>query len=204
MSTPPSDTLIIGNVDEVQLFMLYTLTGGNVERTASISRVEPDVITALAHDRNWRARIGGRGALDSELGKSAEQAVNRLTNYVTAERLGNVFANIIARLDTDPEFARQFCLEWKPKHPGSDDGEYVFTAKQLVELAKGLEIVSNVKYRALGDKVALEASVSGNAQAPQNISINIYKALAARFESNPAIDHGANIIDAVAVDATKG
>lgn len=179
-------------VDEVRLFMLYTLFGGDARRVAVVSRVPQSRIESLAHDFNWKAKLSGRGGLDTEEGQEAERVLNRVTNYVTAERLSRVYGRLIDELDSDPNFARQFCTV-----VDLDSKETSFNTKNLVELAKGLQICHDIKYRALQDKQAQAADVSSGAQSAAQFSLNVYKALATRFDCNIVVDTASEIAKAV-------
>lgn len=178
-------------VDEVKLFMLYTLTGGDAKRVSVISRVDVRRIEALAHDFRWKDKLGGRTGLGTEKGQEEERALNRLTNYVTAERLSRVYSRLIDELDSDPTFARAFCTSI------DEDGQRSFNTKNLIELAKGLQVLNDVKYRALQDKQAQAADVVNNAQSSAQFSITVYKALANRFDANVSVDTASEIAKAV-------
>jgi hypothetical protein len=198
-----SDTQIDNDdVDQVKLFQLFVLFGGDTKRTSLVSRVEETRVKSLAHDFNWKGKLNGRKSLDTEEGLAEERASNRVLNYVVADQLQNVFSNLIKELNGDPAFAKAFCTS-----VDSETEEVRFNTKNLVELAKGVEIVSNVKYRALGDKVAQEADVSGGPQNAAQFSISIYKALQNRFDGIPAVDlttEVANVLkETQADDATE-
>jgi hypothetical protein len=184
MSLENSEPLaVVDNVDHVKLFQLFVLFGGDTKRVAVVSRVEQSRVDSLAHDYNWRGKLNGKKSLDSEEGMAEERTLNRAINYVVADQLHNVFNNLITELNRDPTFARSFCTSTDP-----DSGITVFNTKNLVELAKGVEIVSNVKYRALGDKLAQEADVSGQPQNAAQFSLTIYQALQRRFDAIPVVD----------------
>lgn len=178
-------------IDEVRLFMLYALFGGDTARVAVVSRVDKYRIDSLAHDFRWKDKLAGRGALDTEKGAEAERVLNRVANYVTAERLRRVFDRLIDELDSDPAFAKAFCTS-----VDSGAQETSFNTKNLVELAKGLQIVNDISYRALQDKQAQAAEVSGKGDAAA-LALATYKALASRFDHNIAIDATTEITRAV-------
>lgn len=188
LSVSPAD-----QVDVVRLFMLYTLFGGDVQRVALVSRVDPQRVASLAHDFNWRTKLNGRGGLLTEKGQEEERAINRVANFVTAERLRRVFDRLIDELDSDPTFARAFCTVVNPEDPK----ETSFNTKNLVELAKGLEIVSNISYRALQDKQAQNADVSGKATDAGALALATYRALVSRFDAAIPVDATAEIVRAV-------
>jgi hypothetical protein len=180
------------DVDQVRLYMLFVLFGGDAKRVSAVSHIDVSIIESLAHDFGWKAKANAKQQLDTDEGKEYERAINRVATYVSAEQLGQVFGNVISALNSDPEYARAFCTEI------DDEGRKSYSTKNLVELAKGLEIVSNVKYRALGDKMAAAADVTGNSpQSVTNITLNVYKALANRFDRNLAIDTSAEVLRSV-------
>ena len=169
-------------IDEVKLFLLYVLLGGDTKRVSVISQVEQRRIEALAHDFNWKGKLSGRTGLMTEKGAEEERALNRVANYVAAERLRRVFDRLIGELDSDPSFARAFCTTI------DDNSQQThFSTKNLVELAKGLQIVTDVSYRALQDKQAQAVDVSGKTDT-QTLALNVYKALATRFDQNVTVD----------------
>lgn len=179
-------------IDEVRLFMLYALFGGDTARVATVSRVDKRRVDSLAHDFGWKAKLAGRGALDTEKGAEAERVLNRVANYVTSERLRRVFDRIIDELDSDPTFAKAFCTS-----VDNNTQETSFNTKNLVELAKGLQIVNDISYRALQDKQAQAADVSGKGDAAA-LALATYKALASRFDHNVTVDATVEIAKAVA------
>lgn len=179
-------------IDEVRLFMLYTLFGGDIERTAIVSRVDKHRIESLAHDFHWKAKLSGRAGLATDKGAEEERALNRVANYVTAERLRRVFDRLIDELDSDPSFAKAFCTT-----VDGNTNETAFKTKNLVELAKGLQIVNDISYRALQDKQAQAADVSSKAIDGPSLALATYKALAARFDRNALVDTAAEIASAV-------
>jgi hypothetical protein len=183
-------TVIDPKIDEVRVFMLYTLFGGDCARVAVATRLEVSRIEALAHDFNWKGKLLGRG-LGTEKGQEDERALNRVTNYVTVERLKRVFGSLIDHLDTDPDFAKQFCTS-----VDADTGKTTFQTKNLVELAKGLEICNNISYRALQDKQAQAADVVGGPTDAAALALATDKALAGRFDRATVVDATAEIVNA--------
>ena len=187
-------------IDEVRLFMLYALFGGDCARVAIVSRVDKRRIESLAHDFRWKDKLAGRAALDTEKGAKAERVLNRVANYVTSERLRRVFDRLIDELDSDPAFAKAFCTS-----VDGETGDRSFNTKNLVELAKGLQIVNDISYRALQDKQAQAADVSGKGDAAA-LALATYKALATRFDRNISVDTVQEIATAVqdAHDTSSG
>jgi hypothetical protein len=177
-------------VDEVRLFMLYTLFGGNVKRVAVAARVPEETVESLAHDFNWKGKLITRG-LETEEGQEDERALNRATNYVTAERLKRVFGRVIDELDSDPAFAKAFCTVVDSK-----TSEVSYSTKNLTDLAKGLQICHDITYRALQDKQAQAADVTGKATDASTLVLATYRALANRFDHNLSVDATAAIVQA--------
>lgn len=180
-------------VDEVRLFMIFCLMGGDLKRTSLASGIEQSRIESLAHDFNWKKKIGGRPGLATEAGQEEERALNRVASFVTAERLSRVFDRLIGELDSDPAFARAFCTQ-----VDLETQETTFSTKNLVELAKGLQLCHDIKYRALQDKQAQAADVIGKSTDASSVALATYKALANRFDRNMSVDTSAEIVKAVA------
>lgn len=181
--------------DQVQLFTLYTMFGGNVERVAVVTRTPVKQIEELAHDYNWKAKAGGRGRLDTDEGVETERVMNRVSTYANAVRLERVFNNLIKDLDSDEKFARAFCTVMDGK------GDTSFSVKNIVDLAKGTQILGDIKYRALGDKLAQDADTSTAEAGVAAVSLAVYKALGNRFNVD-AVDATKQILKAVKQDAT--
>lgn len=184
--------------DQVRLFMLFTYLGGDAARTAIAGRVDQSIIERLAHDFGWAEKIGGRGALDTESGINTERLINRVATYATAQRAESVLTNLFNELAADPKFARQFCTQI------DEDGITSFNAKSLSDLIKAFEMISNVKYRALGDKVAQGADTTGS-NSPAEIGKRTYAEMLRRFDAIPAVDPVAEIrkvTDGTSAEAT--
>lgn len=171
--------------------MLFAMFGGKLERVAIVGGVPLEIVTALAHDFNWRAKINGKTDLTTDEGKEHEKTLNRVSSYVTATRMHNVMSNLVDALDSDPAFARAFCTTID-----DETGEKSFNTKNLVELAKGLQIVHDLKYRALGDKVAADATTTG-AKTQADLVINVYQSLAKRFDRTLVVDTAAEVVKAI-------
>jgi hypothetical protein len=200
LSKPDSTVEVLGSRDEVdvaKLFLYYVLFGGDCKRVALVSRVDLSRIESLAHDFSWKSKLAGRRGLDTEEGQEAERALNRVANFVAAERLSRVFGRLIDELDSDPSFAKAFCTS-----TDEETGVRIFNTKNLVELAKGLEIVQNIGYRALQDKHSQAADLVGNAKDPTALAMSTYKALVSRFDRNVMVDTTTEIVKAMTDDKT--
>lgn len=195
----PEEHNIVVNplADQVRLFMLYCLFGGDCKRVSVVSRVPVNVVQSYEHDFNWKERASGHFDTDSDEGRENEQKLNRTSVYVTATLMSQVFDNLAAELSRDPSFARSFCTQLE------EDGSTRFNTKNLVELAKGLEILANVRYRALGDKLARDADTTGKPENVSAIALNVYAQLANKFDRHAAIDTASEIKRVVELDAKE-
>lgn len=184
--------LPVPSADHVKLFHLFALFGGNAKRTAIVARCDVAHVESLAHDFQWKEKINGVERLDTEEGKEAQREINRVASFVVANNLTKVFETLIADLGADEKFAREFCTVT------DEDGQKLFNTKNLVELAKGLQIVTDIKYRALGDKIAADADTSSAMKGNSSLVINIYDALQKRFDRMPvAADVTTKVVAAV-------
>lgn len=164
--------------------MAYCLTGGHVGRTSIICRTSNDIIESLAHDYNWDGKISGVVRMDTDEGLVEQLALNRIGNYLAAQRLKEVVEGIINRIHKDPEAAAAMCIKVR-RIPGTEEEEVTFEPKALESLSKTLESCNNMSYRALGDKIAKEADATNSAGTnPAQIALDVYQALARRFEAD--------------------
>lgn len=186
-------------VDQVKVFHLFAFFGGDSLRTAAAARVDHRIVEALAHDFNWLSQIKGMNRLDTPDGLEAEQAANRAANYVMAQRLRDVISSVVLDAEKDDTFAKTLCIDVDA------DGNKTFTPKPLVEIAKASEIVHNLSYRALGDKIGAKsdtvASVDGDRIT--NLAVNIYQKLTAAAEAVKRVDEVVSVDVATRIiDAT--
>jgi hypothetical protein len=187
------------DLDQVKAFTAYCLTGGHIGRTAILCRCSNSTIESLAHDFNWPAKVGTVVRMDTDEGLAEQKALNRVSNFMVAERLKQVIVGVIDRLHDDPDRAAQLCIEIK-NIPGTKETEVSFNPKALTELAKGLETATNITYRALGDKQAQEADVSGpKNRSNADLAMEVYKALSNRWDRSALPVHAVEIAKAVNV-----
>ena len=179
--------------DQVQLFTLFTMFGGDIGRVSCVSRVPVSQLEGMAHDFNWAAKAGGRGRLDTEEGEENERVMNRVSIYTSALRMERVFNSLASELDKDEKFARAFCTVL------DKDGSSSFSVKNLVDLAKGMQVIGDIKYRALRDKQAQNADTSDGLKGVAAISLNVYKGLANRFNVD-TVDVTKRILDTIKND----
>jgi hypothetical protein len=176
MAVTNSDSALalVNKVDQVKAFMLFAYFGGDTVKTAQACAVDVRLIESLAHDFNWLGQIKGQNRLDTDEGRKAEQEANRARNYVMAVRLGNLLEHITLKASQNPEqWADVNCIDVDPV-----TGEKTFDSKPLVEIAKAAQIISDMTYRATGDKMAATASTTTASDgAVTNLMINVYSGL---------------------------
>lgn len=158
--TPPN------MVDQVKAFMLFTYFGGDAKKTASAARCDVRVIEALAHDFNWNEKIIGTNRLDTPEGIKAEREANRAANYVMGKRLITILETLYNESEDSVKFLTKICTMVDLK------GNTYLSTKPLMEIAKTFQMAGDITYRALGDKIAVEANVA------EEISGDRVKALA--------------------------
>jgi len=196
----PSSLALANQVDQVKAFMLYSFFGGDIVKTAAAANVDVRIIQALEHDFSWASKITGQSDLSTPEGLTAEQAANRGANYVMAKRFGAILESVITSGETEGEpFLERMCIDTDEK------GNKTFTTKPLMEIAKTLEILNNMTYRALGDKVAAKAEgVADTAGKADALALGIYKGMAKMAaavrevrEGNPTLEINARAVDVV-------
>ena len=166
-----SSLALINKVDQVKAFMLFAYFGGDTTKTAQACAVDVRVIDSLSHDFRWLDQIKGQNRLDTDEGLKLEQGANRARNYVLAQRLGTLLEHIVLGAAKDPEaWAEMHCTDVDP-----ETGNKTFTSKPLVEIAKAAEIITNMTYRATGDKMAATASTNEASDGKvTNLMTNVY------------------------------
>lgn len=204
----PDETVSIRyGVDQVKAFMLFAYSGGDLQKTAAICQVPITIIQSLAHDFNWLDKIKGQNRLDTPEGLKAEQEANRAANYVIAQRYRKMLESVILDTETNDRFADTLCVELVPI-PGTRPVEYekVFTGKPILELAKAVQVVNDMTYRALGDRVAGQADVTPRDDPGKstNLAVHIYaglekmKAKLVTAENHaPSLELEAKVVEAV-------
>lgn len=171
-------------INQVKAFHAYCLLGGDCRRVAILFRTTPDVIESLAHDFNWRQQITGLARMDNESGLTEQQEIHRVGVFIVAERAKQIFVNLFEKLETDPDFAQSLTTKKLFK---DDETEIIFDGKALLDLVKGYEALTNLSYRALGDKSASK----GSDDSPANTaaaSIALYQQLQNRFGQMLKVD----------------
>lgn len=184
-----SPNALVNKVDQVKAFHLYAFFGGDAEKTARTCGVETRIIESLAHDFNWPAQIKGQHRLDTDEGRKIEQDINRARNYVMAQRIASIIEHITLKAAEDPEkWAEINCVDIDP-----ETDQKIFSSKPLVEIAKAAQIVQDMTYRALGDKVAGNATttLTGDDKVT-HLMVNVYQGLG---KLNTAMKQVARVVE---------
>ena len=200
MSTdqPAPSRSLVNRVDQVKVFNLFAFFGGDVERTASAAQCDVRIVEALAHDFCWADKLKGRNRLDTADGLTREQENNRAANYHVAKQMMEMISSIVNVIADDPA---KWCEHDGIVEVKDKDGNVIssaFSSKPLVEIAKATQIVQDMSYRALGDKIAAKAETTEASKGEvTNLAINIYAGL-----QNMA--KAAKSVEKVAGDITTG
>jgi hypothetical protein len=157
--------LLPAGVNPTSLFLLWQHLGGNDRLTAAAAGLDIKIVKALSHDFCWTDLAQGRLGMKDE---KTEKEVNRAHSYVQAQRLRKLIDRTVDYLEANPNQLASALIST------TKDGEPVFSAKPLVELAKAAEAAHSMAYRALGDKVAVDADgVAPDADKIRNLSLTI-------------------------------
>lgn len=179
MGESESSLALANQVDQVKAFMLYAYFGGDALKCANACRVDIRIIQALEHDFSWADKIKGQNRLDTPEGLKMEQELNRAANYTMAKRFAAVLESVVLDAESTERFIETLCIELVPIKGKPGEYEKVFTAKPLLELAKAMQTINDMSYRALGDKTAAKAdTVPDDTGKSTSLAIHIYGALA--------------------------
>lgn len=149
----PRTQFDLTRIDQARTWMVYAAFDGDEEKTSIASKVPLKAVQALAHDYNWPHKLK---RLKSGAGESAaERTANRAVNYLQAQRMRDILERSIELLE-DREGLIRALVDIKLTRDGDVDSINV-NPKAVLELTKALEVVQNMSYRALGDKVAAQA-----------------------------------------------
>ena len=140
-------------VDQARAWMVYAAFDGDQEKTAIASKVPAEAISALAHDYNWAAKLKRLKTGSGE--PESERIANRAVNYVQAQRMRTILEKSVELLENEERLLRAL-LKYKLTKEGDVESIEV-SPKAVLELTKALEVVQNMSYRALGDKLATRA-----------------------------------------------
>lgn len=150
---PRRPKVSLESVDQARAWMCYAAFSGDLEKTAIASKVPLAALVALEHDFNWVAKLK---RLKTGAGESdAERVANRAVNYLQAQRMRDVLEDAL-RLLSDPEELLRQLVKFKFAADGAVERIDV-NPKAVLDLAKALETVQNMSYRALGDKIPTAA-----------------------------------------------
>ncbi len=192
----PTATAAPDSINQVKAFHAFCLLGGDCARVALLFNVEASVIEHLAHGFNWRAQITGLTRIDTVAGLTELQQLHRVGVFIVAERAKQIFVNIFDRLESDPKFAATMTTKLS-----QDGARLVFDAKALVDLVKGYQALTEITYRALGDKPGSASESEKDSTDTAAISISVYQALQKRFDRMPAVDTNTEVAKVLKEDA---
>jgi hypothetical protein len=133
--------------DEVQIFHVFMVLVGDVEKTAAALDVDPDLIRSLAEKYNWTEKVR-RISILSKGGTQGdwERAQNRALNFVQAHQLRRIIDLQLAELADKP-------VDEVLKITDQRTFETKYSARVLVDLARAMQAVQEMSYNALGDSV---------------------------------------------------
>jgi hypothetical protein len=164
----------------VKAFHAYVLLGGDAKRVAALFRCEESTIVSLAHDFNWKQQVT-LARMDSAEGLTEQQQLHRVGVFIVAERAKKIFTDLFERLENDEAFAEAMTTKLSP-----DGAEVNFDAKNLLDLVKGFQALTEVSYRALGEGLAKDAEKGEGVTAAASIAV--YEALRNRFDKMVPVD----------------
>lgn len=135
------------------LFLLAASLDGDLARTAVVAGVQGPELAELADALEWRPKLTLLQELKETEGPDAyAREVNRLVNYQQAVRCRDILNRAV-----------EFFAEQEPQALLTQltaSGAASWTARVLVDLAKSIETVQGLTYRALGDTATERASTN--------------------------------------------
>lgn len=133
--------------DEVQIFHVFMVLVGDVEKTAAALDVDPDLVRSLAEKYNWTEKVR-RISILSKGGTQGdwERAQNRALNFVQAHQLRRVIDLQLAQIAELP-------VDEVMKIKDQRTNEVRYSARVLVDLATAMQRIHEMSYNALGDSV---------------------------------------------------
>jgi len=155
------------NVNPCALFEMWRALGGNAAHVSLASGVSVSIIKALEHDFSWNDLAGGKlGMADKKL----EKEVGRAIAYAQGNRLQRILDKVMDGLEADDG-----AMIKKHLTAAKKDGDPEIMIKPYADLAKAMETVHNIKYRALGDKVAVDADpVSDDLERTKALGLTVF------------------------------
>jgi hypothetical protein len=161
-------------VDQARAWMVYAAFDGDEEKAAISSKVPVQAIKALAHDYNWAAKLKRLKTGSGE--PEAERIANRAVNYVQAQRMRTILEKSVELLEDEEQLLRVL-IKYKLTKEGDVESIEV-NPKAVLELTKALEVVQNMSYRALGDKLPTKADdVEGKNAGTEGSVANVRKVI---------------------------
>ena len=156
------------NLNQAHLFVIWQGLGGDSRVVARATGIRQCVIESLAHDFSWEQLAGGKLGLAD---RALEKEINRVQNYAQAIRLRKILDVAVDKIETEDGGERFKKLIFSTDQMGNP----TMNTKPLVELAKAVETVHNITYRALGDKVAEQAdAVTNDTKRVKDLGLTIY------------------------------
>lgn len=163
----PGELTLPPNLNQALLFETWRALGGNAHHVSLATGVSTSIINALAHDFHWTEISGGKLGLAD---KKQEKEIARALAYAQGSRLQRLLDRAISILEEDDCAKLKTCLVTDDELRGPQ-----INSKPLVELAKAMETVHNIKYRALGDKVAAEAdTVTDDVERTKALGLTVF------------------------------
>lgn len=158
------------SINPCSLFLVWQALGGEAAHVSRATGVKVSIIKALEHDLCWNDLAGGKlGVADKQLHRD----INRALNYAQGKRLQAVLDKTLEILEEDDFAKLRSSLVLVDQ-----GGQQSLNTKPLVELAKATATVHDVIYRALGDKVAIEADkVQEDSDKIRNLSLTVFNAV---------------------------
>lgn len=134
-------------IDQVQVFNVFSVLVGDVEKTALALDLDPNVIRKLANEHGWAEKIA-RISLLSKSGNPGdwERAQNRALNFVQAHQLRRV-------IDLQLAHVNEKTLEDVMRITDLRTGETRYSAQIIRDLAGAMQKVHEMTYNAVGDSV---------------------------------------------------
>lgn len=158
------------SINPCSLFLVWQALGGEAAHVSRATGVKVSIINALAHDLQWESIAGGKlGVSDKQLLRD----INRAQSYAQGKRLQAVLDRTLDMLEED-DFAKL-----RASLVSVDQGgQQSLNTKPLVELAKATETVNAILFRALGDKIVVEADkAQEDNDKIRNLSLTVFNAV---------------------------
>lgn len=179
-------------LDVSKIFQTYLVFGGDVDRTAVALNEDAEIISELALQENWKAKLGQLSKITDGDSKELQVQINRAVNYVQAHRIRSIVDKVVSHLSTKSaeELVDLFTKVGR-------NGESEFSSRPLADLVKAAETCQAMTQRALGDTAAERpAEESSKNSKGSNISLQVMAAM------NAADAAGMNSVELVRKELT--